>query len=30
MARGGCAVRDEFCAEKIVSMYEECYQSVVG
>jgi len=31
VAQAACArVRDEFCAEKIVPMYEECYQSVVG
>jgi N-acetyl-alpha-D-glucosaminyl L-malate synthase BshA len=31
VAQAACArVRNEFCAEKIVPMYEECYQSVVG
>jgi N-acetyl-alpha-D-glucosaminyl L-malate synthase BshA len=31
VAQAACArVRDHFCAEKIVPMYEECYQSVVG
>lgn len=30
IAAGACArVRNEFCAEKIVPMYERCYQSVV-
>jgi glycosyltransferase involved in cell wall biosynthesis len=31
IAQAACArVRDDFCAEKIVPMYEACYQSVVG
>jgi N-acetyl-alpha-D-glucosaminyl L-malate synthase BshA len=31
IAQAACArVRDDFCAEKIVPMYEESYQSVVG
>jgi len=31
VAQAACArVRNEFCAEKIVPMYEECYRSVVG
>jgi N-acetyl-alpha-D-glucosaminyl L-malate synthase BshA len=31
IAQAACArVRSDFCAEKIVPMYEECYQSVVG
>jgi L-malate glycosyltransferase len=31
VADAACArVRDEFCAEKIVPMYEECYRSVSG
>ena len=31
MAAAACArVRNEFCAEKIVPMYERCYQSVIG
>jgi len=31
IAQAACArVRNEFCAEKIVPMYEECYQSVAG
>ena len=31
IAQAACArVREEFCAEKIVPMYEDCYQSVVG
>jgi len=31
IAQAACArVREEFCAEKIVPMYEACYQSVVG
>ena len=31
VAEAACArVRNEFCAEKIVPMYEECYASVVG
>jgi L-malate glycosyltransferase len=31
IAQAACArVRHEFCAEKIVPMYEECYESVVG
>jgi hypothetical protein len=31
MAAAACArVRKEFCAEKIVPMYEKCYRSVVG
>ena len=31
IAAGACArARTEFCAEKIVPMYERCYQSVVG
>jgi N-acetyl-alpha-D-glucosaminyl L-malate synthase BshA len=31
IAQAACArVRDDFCAEKIVPMYESCYQSVVG
>jgi len=31
VAQAACArARNEFCAEKIVPMYEECYQSVVG
>ena len=31
VAQAACArVRDEFCAEKIVPMYEACYQAVVG
>jgi N-acetyl-alpha-D-glucosaminyl L-malate synthase BshA len=31
VAQAACGrVREEFCAEKIVPMYEACYQSVVG
>src|SRR4029079_14521157 len=31
IAQAACArVRNEFCAEKIVPMYEDCYRSVVG
>lgn len=31
IAQAACnRVREEFCAEKIVPIYEECYQSVVG
>jgi L-malate glycosyltransferase len=31
IAAGACArARNEFCADKIVPMYERCYQSVVG
>jgi hypothetical protein len=31
IAAAACArVRNEFCAEKIVPMYERCYQAVVG
>jgi L-malate glycosyltransferase len=31
VAQAACArVREEFCAEKIVPMYEECYRSVVS
>ena len=31
IAQAACArVRDDFCAEKIVPMYEACYQSVIG
>jgi len=31
MAAAACArVRKEFCAEKIVPMYERCYQAVIG
>ena len=31
IAQAACSrVREEFCAEKIVPMYEACYQSVVG
>jgi len=31
VAQAACArARNDFCAEKIVPMYEECYQSVVG
>ena len=31
IAQAACArVREEFCAEKIVPMYEACYQSVIG
>jgi glycosyltransferase involved in cell wall biosynthesis len=31
IAQAACArVREEFCAEKIVPIYEECYLSVVG
>jgi len=31
IAQAACTrVREEFCAEKIVPMYEDCYQSVVG
>jgi glycosyltransferase involved in cell wall biosynthesis len=31
IAEAACArVRNDFCAEKIVPMYEECYQSVVS
>ena len=31
IAQAACTrVREEFCAEKIVPMYEECYRSVVG
>ena len=31
IARAACTrVREEFCAEKIVPMYEECYLSVIG
>jgi hypothetical protein len=31
VAQAACArVRQEFCAEKIVPLYEKCYESVVG
>jgi glycosyltransferase involved in cell wall biosynthesis len=31
IAQAACTrVREEFCAEKIVPLYEECYLSVVG
>ena len=31
IADAACArVRNEFCAEKIVPMYEDCYRSVSG
>jgi len=31
IAQAACArVRNEFCAEKIVPMYEDCYRSVIG
>lgn len=31
IAQAACArVRQEFCAEKIVPLYEQCYQSVIG
>jgi hypothetical protein len=31
VADAACArVRNDFCAEKIVPMYEKCYESVIG
>jgi len=31
IAQAACArVRNEFCADKIVPMYEDCYRSVIG
>jgi len=31
VAQAACSrVRNEFCAEKIVPMYERCYQAVIG